>query len=169
MSINPQNLDKEKVDGLIAMINGFIASKRFADAKLYTGDLIRLIKDAPNRAAFVTELENAETALNHLSGTRKLEETAAGAFFILMFIPLFFFFCLWLFWPSSKGVSRNTEVGNPHTWPGYDHADHSNDCPRCGAKLDLRTDQHDCDTLQKMNRAEGWIDGIYGGRRAQDL
>lgn len=94
---------------------------------------------------------------------------AKGAFMVLVFVPAFFIFCLWLFWPTSKGTSRNTEVGNPHTWPGYDTADHSNDCLKCGAKLSSRTDPHDCEALQRMNKSEGWIDGIYGGRRAQDL
>lgn len=107
--------------------------------------------------------------VNSVAQPDKPSETAAGAFLVLVFIPLFFGFCLWLFWPSSKGVSRSTEIGTPHTWPGYDKANHSNDCPRCGAKLDQRTDRHDCETLQRMNKAEGWIDGIYGGRRAQDL
>lgn len=62
-------VSKDKIDGFIATINGFIAGNRVADAKLFTEDLIRLIKDAPNRAAFVTELKNAETALKQLGGT----------------------------------------------------------------------------------------------------
>lgn len=90
---------------------------------------------------------------------------------VMLFIAAFFLFGLWLFSPKSNSSRpvRNTEVGTPHTWPGYDLADHSNDCPKCGAKLSARTDLHNCEALQKLNRSEGWIDGIYGGRRAQDL
>lgn len=90
---------------------------------------------------------------------------------VLLLIAAFFLFGCWLFSPRSNGsrTVRNTEVGTPHTWPGYDTADHSNDCPKCGAKLSSRTDDHDCKALQRLNKSEGWIDGIYGGRRAQDL
>ena len=62
-------MSKDKIDGFIATINGFIAGNRVTDAKRFTEDLIRLIKDAPNRAAFVTELKNAEAALKQLGGT----------------------------------------------------------------------------------------------------
>lgn len=40
-------------------------------------------------------------------------------------------------------------------------------CPSCGAKLAQAGDRHDCLFLQELNRREGWIDGIYGGRRAE--
>lgn len=35
-------------------------------------------------------------------------------------------------------------------------------CPNCGAAT---TERHDCAYLRQMNREEGWVDGIYGGRK----
>ena len=69
---------------------------------------------------------------------------------------------------SDGTSSPSPQPDPPHTWKGYGQADHSKDCPNCGAHLASRGDAHDCEALQKLNREEGWVDGIYGGRRVED-
>lgn len=108
-------VNKEKIDGFIATINSCITCKRVADAKLYTEDLIRLIKDAPNRAAFVTELKNAEAALKQLGGTNvpsssekaKLQQESGQLVLFLLG-----FGSLWFGWQ----VSDTPTTGSALSW-----------------------------------------------------